>query len=265
MAVHHAPSRCACLARPAQAECAIEHNRPMLDLDAARTLFDACPDIVFFAKDRAGRYTRGNRTLLQRLGIDDESGLIGKDPRELFPAPLGESYHLQDQRVIASGAPPNHAHGWCLTRKLPLQRGGKVVGLVGISRDLQLSPQRLSVVHRLQRVVEHVQAEPAADHRIATLARMAHLSIAQFERQFLRWMQLTPRAWLTSVRLEAAMRALEAGNEPVASVAQSCGFSDQSAFARSFRKHVGLTPTAYRAAAPGASTAAGQARRDAVR
>ncbi|HEY1393172.1 MAG TPA: helix-turn-helix transcriptional regulator, partial [Methylibium sp.] len=75
---------------------------------------------------------------------------------------------------------------------------------------------------------------------------MARLSVAQFERQFVRVMQLTPRAWLTSVRLDAAMHALEEGDESIAAIAQASGFADQSAFARTFRKHVGLTPTAYR-------------------
>jgi AraC-like DNA-binding protein len=233
----------------------------MLDLDAARTLFDACPDVVFFAKDHAGRYTCGNRTLLQRLGLDDESGLVGKDPRELFPTPLGEGYHAQDLKVIACGTPlidelerhlfPNHAHGWCLTRKLPVQRGGRTVGVVGISRDLPLTARAASVVDRMRRVIDHVQTRPGEDIRIAALARMAHLSVAQFERQFTRWMQITPRAWLTSVRLEAAMRALEHGDEPIAAIAQACGFGDQSAFARRFRKHVGLTPSAYRASRQG--------------
>jgi AraC-like DNA-binding protein len=240
----------------------------MLQLADARTLFDACPDVVFFAKDAAGRYTGANRTLLQRLGLADERDLVGKDPRELFPEPLGAGYHAQDQRVIASGRPlldelerhlfPNHAHGWCLTRKLPLTEGRRVVGLVGISRDLPMSAQSLSVARRMRQVIEHVQQHYAEPLRIAALAEMAHLSLAQFERQFTRVMRITPRAWLTSVRLDAAMRALEGSSAPVAEIAQACGFGDQSAFTRRFRRHVGLTPTAYRAAQDaGARRAAG--------
>lgn len=246
----------------------------MLSLPAARVLFDACPDVVFFAKDRYGRYTCGNRTLVQRLGLRDESGLIGKDPRQLFPPPLGDGYHAQDLGVIASGRPlldelerhlfPNHAHGWCLTRKLPLAEHGRVVGVVGISRDLTLSARGASVADRLRRVVDHVQAHYAQEIRVAALARMAHLSLAQFERQFVRCMQITPRAWVTSVRLDAAMRALQLGDEPVAAIALACGFADQSAFARRFRKHVGLTPSAYRAALSAAERPAGAPARTAA-
>ena len=228
----------------------------MLDPITVRTLFDACPDVVYFTKDHLGRYTAGNRTLLQRLGLADESDLIGRDPRELFPAPLGESYWAQDRRVIASGQPlldelerhlfPNHAHGWCLTRKLPLREGGRIVGLIGISRDLPKTPHAAGVAQRMRAVIDHVHANHGEALRIASLAEMARLSVAQFERQFVRVMQLTPRAWLTSVRLDAAMHALEEGDESIAAIAQASGFADQSAFARTFRKHVGLTPTAYR-------------------
>jgi AraC-like DNA-binding protein len=245
-----------------QSFCRFLHNAGMLPLADARTLFDACPDVVFFGKDAEGRYTHGNRTLLQRLGLDDENELIGRDAVALFPTPLGASYHAQDRRVLDSGQPlldelelhlfPNHAPGWCLTRKLPLlDGGGRVVGLVGISRDLPLSARAQSVTRRLRRVIEHVQAHPGEPHRIAALAGMAQLSLAQFERQFQRLLQVSPKAWLTSVRLDAAMQALAGSDTGVAEVAQQCGFADQSAFARSFRKHVGLTPTQFRAARRG--------------
>ncbi|WP_284620107.1 AraC family transcriptional regulator [Aquabacterium humicola] len=232
-----------------------------LSLATARTLFDACPDVVFFAKDRAGRYRCANRTLLQRLGLADEAALLGRTPEDVFPEPLGASYHAQDLAVIESGRPlldelerhlfPNHQHGWCLTRKLPLEVDGRVTGVVGISRDLQLSAQSAQVLGRLRQVIDQVQARPANDWRIGALAAMAHLSVAQFERQFARVMQIPPRRWLISVRLEAAMRALEAGGQPVAAIAQAAGFADHSAFTRSFRKHVGVTPSEYQRAVAG--------------
>lgn len=36
------------------------------DLEA---LFDAVPDVLFFVKDREGRYTHVNQTMLRRLGL----------------------------------------------------------------------------------------------------------------------------------------------------------------------------------------------------
>ena len=120
-------------------------------------------------------------------------------------------------------------------------------GAGGRGLDLPATPHAAGVAQRMRGVIDHVHANYAEALRITALAEIARLSVAQFERQFVRVMQLTPRAWLTSVRLDAAMHALEQADDSVATIAQACGFADQSAFARTFRKHVGLTPTAYRA------------------
>ena len=42
-------------------------------------LFDDLPNVVFFVKDRAGRYLCANHTLAQRLGMRDKTG---QDPVE---------------------------------------------------------------------------------------------------------------------------------------------------------------------------------------
>ena len=54
-------------------------------------LFDCLPDVVFFAKDTAGRYLAVNRTLVQRLGLKEKADLIGRTASDVFPAPLGQA------------------------------------------------------------------------------------------------------------------------------------------------------------------------------
>ena len=68
-------------------------------------LFDIIPDVVYFAKDREGRYTSVNETLVMRCGKQHKRELLGKTPLDLFPAPLAEAYVAQDQRVVRSGEP----------------------------------------------------------------------------------------------------------------------------------------------------------------
>src|SRR5262249_43340074 len=144
------------------------------------SLFDVVPDVVFFAKDAAGRYTSVNETLVLRCGRRHKRELLGKTPLELFPRPLAESYAAQDHDVVASGTPvldrlelhlfPNRAPGWCLTRKLPLREVGRTTGLIGISRDLG-SPdpdhRRDPIYPRLRRVVDELHANLAEPVRIA--------------------------------------------------------------------------------------------------
>ena len=225
-----------------------------ISADELEPLFDVLPDVVFFVKDSAGRYTHANLTLVRRLGLKQRSDVIGKSVTELFPSTMGGSYAAQDKRVLAGEIIENQlevhifanrAPGWCLTCKRPLQLRGKVCGVIGISRDLGLPDGRHPTYDRLKRVLTHMRQNYAEGIRVQALAELAELSIAQLERHFRRVFQLTPQQVLTKLRIEAAMRLLHA-DDSIASIGLACGFVDQSAFARQFKATVGMTPRAYR-------------------
>jgi AraC-like DNA-binding protein len=227
----------------------------MLDAALLVELFDPLPDQVFFIKDRAGRYTHANRTLLARLGLRTAGQLLGRTAREVFPAPLGERYLAQDLHVIGTGERlvdelewhlfPNFAHGWCLTQKLPVIERGRVVGVIGLSRDVREAPTA-AALGRLRDSLRYAERNLAEPLRIADLAARAGYSLAQFERHMARRFHMTPSQWLLARRLERAMQ-LTAGGAPIAAIAHACGFADHSAFSRAFRRHVGLSPREYRA------------------
>ncbi|MBO9661342.1 MAG: AraC family transcriptional regulator [Dokdonella sp.] len=217
-------------------------------------LFDALGDTVFFVKDEEGRYTHCNLTLVQRLGRKRRSDVIGRSPAEVFPAPLGQRYVLQDRQVL-DGEPiadrlevhlyPNRRPGWCLTLKRPLLVDGRVRGLIGVSRDLGKPNSRHSAFAKLDQVVAHMRAHFDGNPRMPELARVAGLSLAQLERHFRHVFQITPQQYLIKLRIERAMRLLHE-EDSIAEVGQRCGFSDQSAFARQFKATVGMTPSDYR-------------------
>jgi PAS domain S-box-containing protein len=226
-----------------------------ISADELQVLFDALPDVVFFVKDQAGRYTHANLTLVRRLGLKRREEVIGHSVTELFPMALSSSYASQDKRVLAGEVIENQLEvhifsnrspGWCLTCKRPLEIRGKVSGVVGISRDLGQPDGRHPTYVRLRRVIAHLQEHYADSVRVQTLADLADLSVAQLERHFRRVFQLTPQQVLTKLRIEAAMRLLR-GEDSVAAIGLACGFADQSAFARQFKATVGMTPRDYRA------------------
>jgi AraC-like DNA-binding protein len=223
--------------------------------NACHALFDHLPDVVFFCKDGQGRYTHGNRTLLDRLGLPHVERLRGKTAAQLFPAQLGGNYLQQDLRVIRTGRSvvnelerhlfPNHRSGWCLTVKYPLIQGTSVSGLVGISRDLKSPSTQNPVYQRLANSLAYAREHCTDPLSVRALAEHAKLSVAQLERHLPALLQLTPGRWLLSLRLERAIQLLE-HDQPVAHVAADCGFTDHSAFTRAFRRHVGLAPSEYR-------------------
>ncbi len=224
---------------------------------AAETLgavLDAIPDVVFFVKDMAGRYTHVNRTLVRRVGMKRREDVIGRCVRELYSAPLGDSYAIQDQRVLRGETIenqlevqvfPNRTLGWCVTHKRPLRMQGKICGIIGISRDLGQPDKKQPIYARLRRVIDYLQVHYAENLRVQFLAELGDLSVAQLERHFRRVFQITPQQMLTKLRIEAAMIMLQSGDS-IATISQSCGFADQSAFARQFKATVGISPTDYR-------------------
>lgn len=223
-------------------------------IDDLVPLFDALADVVFFAKDAAGRYTHVNLTLVRRLGLESRADLIGKSATELFPASLGKSYAAQDQRVLRGETIEhqlevhifnNRAAGWCITFKRPLRSPRGIDGVIGISRDLGQPDGQHPAYDRVRQVLQHIQTHYGEQLRVSGLAGMAGMSVAQLERYFHRVFQLTPQQMLTKVRIDTAIGLLQ-GDATVATVGQACGFEDQSAFARQFKATTGMTPRDYR-------------------
>jgi transcriptional regulator GlxA family with amidase domain len=91
-------------------------------------------------------------------------------------------------------------------------------------------------------IVEHL----AGDLTVDALAQHAHMSPRNFARSFRAETGITPARYVESVRLEAARRSLEDTPEPVAAVAQACGFGTPETMRRAFLRAFGVGPAEYR-------------------
>jgi AraC-like DNA-binding protein len=220
-------------------------------------LFDCLTDLTFFIKNLRGEYVVVNQELVSRCGRRDKRELLGRRVDAVYPASLGPSYRAQDEKLLQTGEPilnqlelqlyHSGRLGWCLTNKLPLRgRQGRVVGLVGISKDLQAPNERGADYAPLAAVVHHLQTHFGETLRRADLARRAGLSPYQFDRRIRRIFQLTTGQFILKVRMDAAVRRLRETADPIALIALDCGYSDQSAFTRQFRQTVGLSPSQFR-------------------
>jgi AraC-like DNA-binding protein len=81
---------------------------------------------------------------------------------------------------------------------------------------------------------------------IAQLANLAHLSHYHFIRCFRSAYELTPLQYLTRLRLKKASLLLKKTNTSVGNIVPQCGFENESAFIRLFKKEFRMTPMAYR-------------------
>lgn len=220
-------------------------------------LLDTLSDVVFFIKDAQARYALVNQTLARRCGFKHGRELVGLTAEQVFPERFGPLYTEQDRRVLASGrelADQLELHlyfgnrpVWCLTHKLALREpDGRIVGLAGISRDLQSPQSSHPAFDRLAAVDAHIKHHFARPISLAELTSLAGVSVAQLERHCKRIFQLTPRQMIQKARLEEASRLLLDTALPITEIALRCGYTDHSAFSRQFRALTSLSPSQYR-------------------
>jgi AraC-like DNA-binding protein len=103
-----------------------------------------------------------------------------------------------------------------------------------------LSPCQIATVER------YIEQKLHSAIQISTLAAVCRLSASYFTVAFKRSRGESPRVYLTRKRVARAQELMLATNQPLAHIAQDCGFCDQAHFSRIFRQSTGLTPNTWR-------------------
>jgi AraC family transcriptional regulator len=120
--------------------------------------------------------------------------------------------------------------------------------LAGTPR-LDLSNRNIPLTSgRLGQVIDYVRANLETDLSLVTLAHIAQMSTFQFTRQFRTSTGISPHQYVLQTRIEMAKELLRNRESSIADVAYACGFATQAHLATVFRRLVGVTPKAYRAA-----------------
>jgi AraC-like DNA-binding protein len=99
---------------------------------------------------------------------------------------------------------------------------------------------------KLRRTTAYIQEHLEHDLSLVTLAAVGQTSPAHFARLFKHATGLAPHQYVITCRMEHAKRLLAETDLPLIEVGAQVGCADQSHFTALFRKHVALTPKAYR-------------------
>ena len=124
-----------------------------------RTLIDTMPDSIY-AKDTESRFTLANLTEIRINGATTFDELRGKNDFDRYPRELAEQYFADEQPILRDGISLiNHEERgldnmgnprWHLSTKVPLRDSqGRIVGLVGMTRDITESKQAEAERERL--------------------------------------------------------------------------------------------------------------------
>jgi PAS domain S-box-containing protein len=219
-------------------------------------LFEHLPGVQFWIKDRAGRYLRVNRALLENYGFAAASAMVGRTDHELMPPHLAEQYVASDRLVLAGAtvrnrielvARPDHSTGWHATDKIPLRaRNGRIIATAGITRDLDASAVAADPHGALGPVVDHIRQHYAEPLDRRGLARLLRVSVRTLERRFRAAFAISPLQYQRKLRLHQACRLLVTTGLAITAIAQQLGYSDHSHFTREFRRCHDLPPLSYR-------------------
>lgn len=101
---------------------------------------------------------------------------------------------------------------------------------------------------RINRVVDHIEANLSEPLSLEALAKVAAFSPFHFHRIFLAMVGETPQRFIQRLRVEKAATDLRGRpHVSVTEVALEAGFSSSAAFARAFRSAFGITASQWRA------------------
>ena len=122
---------------------------------------------------------------------------------------------------------------------------------LGFSREARrrLPDARSAAARRVRAACEYIRENLRGPLRVEEIARAAGVHPVYLARLFRRMLGCSIAGYLRARRVDDAARRLLRGEEPVAEIALSTGFSDQSHFTRDFRREAGRSPARFRRAA----------------
>lgn len=227
------------------------------DSDVLIRVFADLAHVMFCLKDADGRYRDANDAFVRRVGKRSARQVIGRRAGELFAPDLAASYEAQDRAVFATGRPvrfqleiitdADGVEAWYLTNKVLVD--DQILGeslLAVISVEAKLPKRTGPTGVGLGAAIDHARAHFTESLRVDDLARVAGMSVAQFERAITKALGVTPKQFLQRLRVDHAALLLATTDLGIAEIASICGYYDQSQCTRIFRTATGLTPGVYR-------------------
>jgi AraC family transcriptional regulator len=97
-----------------------------------------------------------------------------------------------------------------------------------------------------RRVTSRLLDDVAGDTSLSELAALCGLSRSHFVRAFKQSTGMPPHRWLSMQRVKRAKELLRGTRMPIAEIALTCGFADQSHLTRVFSKACRISPGAWR-------------------
>ena len=152
---------------------------------------------------------------------------------DYFPKPMNVLDLAQSVRRALSRPEAARSSAGGATERRPLPVPALWQGMTG--PDMQI-----------QKVIQLIRHRYWDHLSLGQLAQEVGMSKYQLSRRFSRAVGVPFRTYLLRVRLERGKELLASSHASMSEVAQAIGFTDLPRFDKMFKRHTGLTPSAYR-------------------
>jgi len=138
-------------------------------------------------------------------------------------------------------------------KEFRLMDGASPLAIEGLMLELTAELSRSKLVaerqlpHWLEEAKDLVHAHFPENLSLAGVARAVNVHPVHLARAFRRHFHCTLGEYVRHLRIEFASRELSMSDTPLVEIALAAGFTHQSHFSRIFKRHTGMTPSAFRA------------------
>jgi AraC family transcriptional regulator len=180
--------------------------------------------------------------------LDEVAYAHGAPQAEGLVWPLGAFdsvvYHL-GKTLLSSLEQPHHTSKIFLDHVLHALNCHFVCCYGGVARSAPQFRGGLSAL-QMRRATELLEAHLDGNIALRQVAEACELSVSHFARAFKETFRRPPYKWLTERRVDRARDLMTNSRLPLADIAAQCGFADQSALNRFFKRIHGITPGIWR-------------------
>lgn len=129
----------------------------------------------------------------------------------------------------------------------PIVLEGVALAMLARTARLARQPKVHSGLEKwMLKALEYLHAHRLDAVQLADVAREVDVLPSQLAHGFRARLNTTPGEYLRRLRVDWAAEQLIGSRDPIAEIALSAGFFDQSHFTRVFRRHYGVTPDRWR-------------------
>ncbi len=133
-------------------------------------------------------------------------------------------------------------------------QSGRLHGLQAVTAgDMLVSAleQRLGIEHGpmvqgMSAALAFIEAHCHLSITVDQVAQVAGMSVSHFHDRFKNQLDMPPKQYILSRRMQKAARLLERTGRSIAQIALDTGYGDQAAFSRAFQRHYACSPAQWR-------------------